>query len=253
MKIIFLGTGTSQGVPVIGCDCKVCQSDDPRDKRLRSSVLIEIDDLIFVIDTGPDFRQQMLKEHVNKLDAIFMTHSHKDHVAGLDDVRAFNFKTKLPVDLYAEKEVQDVIRQEFAYVFADHKYPGIPRINMHMITNEKFAVNGVEIIPIRAIHYKLPVLGFRIGDFVYITDTNHIPDSEMKKLSGVSIFVVNALRKEMHISHFCLEEALDVTKKINPLKAYFTHMSHDMGKHSDVQAELPENVFLAYDGLKLEL
>jgi len=238
---------------VITCQCDVCQSKDEKDKRLRSSVLVETDELVLAIDTGPDFRQQMLRENVQHLDSILITHSHKDHVAGLDDVRAFNFKSGKAMDLFAEKKVQESIRREFAYVFADVKYPGVPKIQMHMIENRPFKINDLEIVPVRAMHYKLPVLGFRILDFVYITDTNHIPKEEYGKMEGVKILVLNALRKEKHISHFNLQEAIEVIQELKPERAYLTHVSHAMGKHQEIQNTLTENIFLAYDGLKLEL
>ena len=253
LKITFLGTGTSQGIPVITCNCKVCKSTDQKDNRLRSSVLVETDELVFVIDTGPDFRQQMLKENVQRLDAILMTHEHKDHVAGLDDVRSFNFKTGKAVDLYAEKRVQEAIKREFAYIFADYKYPGVPDIKMHLIENKTFNIRGVDIIPIRAMHYKLPVFGFRIGNFTYITDTNYISEEEIHKIYGTDILVINALRIKKHLSHYNVEQAIEVIEKIAPKQAYLTHISHAMGLHEPVQKILPENIFLAYDGLKLKI
>ena len=253
MKITFLGTGTSQGVPVISCNCPVCKSDNPKDKRLRSSVLIEINNKVLVIDTGPDFRQQMLRENVDTLDGILITHEHKDHVAGLDDVRAYNFKSKAPVDLYAEARAQKSIRREFAYVFAYLKYPGIPEIRMHTFNNKMFNIKGIDILPIRAKHFMLPVFGYRIENFTYITDTNHISKEEQKKIIGSEVLVLNALRKKKHISHYNLEEALDLINKIKPKKAYLTHMSHLMGFHDEVEKELPENVKLGYDGLKIYL
>lgn len=252
VRVTLLGTGTSQGVPVIACTCSVCRSDDDKDKRLRSSVLIENSDTSFVIDTGPDFRQQMLRSQVNKLDAVVFTHGHRDHIAGLDDVRAFNFIQQKPMNIYAEKRVYDTLKLEYDYVFASHKYPGIPQVNVHTIANNKFQVGSFEIIPIRAYHYKLPVLGFRIGDFAYLTDANRIEAEEQQKLLGLKYFVVTALRKEKHISHFNLEEAVNLVDEIKPEQTYFTHISHQMGKHRDVSRELPSHVHLAYDGLVLE-
>ena len=249
MKITFLGTGTSQGVPVIACKCEVCCSTDKNDKRLRSSVLIEIENQIFVIDAGPDFRQQMLRKNVQKLDAILLTHEHKDHIGGLDDVRAFNFVMKKPSEIYAEKRVHEAIKREYAYVFAKFKYPGIPQMNLHEIDETPFLINNIKIEPLRVYHHKLPILGFKIGNFAYITDTNSIPDK--KKLYKLDILVINALRKEKHISHFNLHEALDLINEVKPKKAYLTHISHLMGKHEITGKELPENVFLAYDGLVL--
>ena len=252
MTITFLGTGTSQGVPVIGCTCAVCKSSDIHDKRLRSSVLIELDNKTLVIDTGPDFRQQMLRENVKDITAILITHEHKDHVAGLDDIRAFNYIHKRPMEVYADERVQKALRREYAYVFAEDKYPGIPQMNTHTIYNEPFFIQGIKVIPIRLMHYKLPIFGFRIQNFTYITDTNYIPPEEKEKVKGTKVLVVNALRKEKHISHFNLEEALQFIDEIKPEKAYLTHISHLMGKMADIEKELPENVFFAYDGLKLE-
>ncbi|NOY37392.1 MAG: MBL fold metallo-hydrolase [Chlorobi bacterium] len=254
MRVTFLGTGTSQGVPVIACPCDVCHSTDPYDKRLRSSVLVENKETTLVIDSGPDFRQQMLRENVTRLDTILFTHEHKDHIAGLDDVRAFNFIQKKPMDIWAEPRVQYAIRREFAYVFAEYKYPGVPQINLHRIESGcNFKVNSLEIIPIRVYHYRLPIFGFRIGPVTYVTDANYIPKGDIKKIKGTKILILNALRKKKHLTHFNLEEALDIVRIIRPEQAYFTHISHLMGFHREVQAELPENVFLAYDGLKIEI
>ncbi len=255
MKIeaTFLGTGTSQGVPVIACNCDVCNSTDEKDKRLRSSLLLTINGINFVIDAGPDFRQQMLREHVKSLRAILLTHEHVDHIFGLDDIRSYNWVQKNPMEIYAEERVQNAIKRIFNYVFAEFKYPGIPKMQLRNVYNEPFTIDGVKIIPIRCWHHKLPVYGFRIGDLTYITDTNFIEKTEIEKIKGSKILVVNALRKAKHISHYNLEEALAVVREVNPETTYFTHMSHDIGRHEIVQKELPENVFLAYDGLKLEL
>ncbi|MDR1865750.1 MAG: MBL fold metallo-hydrolase [Bacteroidales bacterium] len=251
-QLVFLGTGTSQGVPVIACPCGVCRSDDQRDKRLRSSVLIRIRDLNIVIDSGPDFRRQMLRADVRKLDAILFTHGHKDHTAGLDDVRAYNYALCRPMDVYAEKRVQHTLKREFAYAFAEEKYPGIPEINMHTISVAPFLINGeIPVIPIRAMHLKLPVLGFRIGKMAYLTDTNKIAETEKKKLLGLDCFVVNGLRKEPHISHFSLQEAIDLIEEVKPARAFITHISHQMGFHRQVQDTLPPHIRLAYDGLEL--
>ncbi|MEN8121723.1 MAG: MBL fold metallo-hydrolase [Bacteroidota bacterium] len=249
MKITFLGTGTSQGVPVIGCECGTCKSDDVRDKRLRTSVLIEHEGKTFVIDTGPDFRQQMLRENVKDLTAILFTHEHKDHIAGLDDIRAFNYIHKRPMDVYADVRVQKALRREYAYVFAEDKYPGIPEMRTYTIDNAPFFVDDVKIIPIRLMHYQLPILGFRINNFTYITDTNYIEPEEKEKIKGSKVIVVNALRKKKHISHFNLEEALELIKELKPELAYLTHISHLMGRQADVEKELPDNVKFAYDGL----
>ncbi len=252
MKVTFLGTGTSQGVPVIGCGCVVCLSTDSRDNRLRSSILVQTDKVHFVIDTGPDFRQQMLRAGVKRLDAVLYTHAHKDHIAGMDDIRAFNFLQKKPMDMYATPEVQDALRREFHYVFTDFKYPGVPQIELLLLENEAFELQGEPILPIEVLHYKLPVLGFRIRDFVYITDANAIAEVELEKLKGADTIVLNALRREPHISHFTLEEAVDLAKRIGARKTYFTHISHQLGLHAEVNAELPAGIALANDGLVLE-
>lgn len=251
MKITFLGTGTSQGVPVIACDCAICQSIDSRDKRLRSSVMIEINDKVLVIDTGPDFRQQMLRAKVHRLDAVLFTHEHKDHIAGLDDIRSFNWLYKKPMDIYAEQRVIKALQLEYSYVFAEYKYPGIPEMNIHKIDEKTFFIEDIEIIPIRALHYKLPVLGFRIGDFAYITDANSIPEAEFEKLKGLKVFVLNALRKKEHLSHFNLDQAVEIAKKVNAEQSYFTHISHLMGFHEQINAELPKSMQLACDELTI--
>jgi phosphoribosyl 1,2-cyclic phosphate phosphodiesterase len=252
MEAILLGTGTSQGIPVIGCNCPVCLSANAKDKRLRSSLLLKIDGKNFVIDAGPDFRQQMLREQVKNLRAILLTHEHADHIFGLDDIRSFNWLQKHPTDIYAEKRVQKSIKRIFDYVFAEFKYPGTPTMDLHNIEDELFIIDGLKFIPIRCYHHKLPVYGFRIGDLSYITDTNFIPESEMDKLAGTRILIINALRKEKHISHFNLEQALEVIGKIKPQKAYLTHLSHGFGMHDEIQSILPQNVYVAYDGLKIK-
>ncbi len=251
MKITFLGTGTSQGVPVIACKCEVCTSPDYQNNRLRTSVMVEVNNKVFVIDSGPDFRMQMLREEVHQLDAILFTHEHKDHVAGLDDVRAFNFKHDREIDVYAEQRVQAALKNEFSYIFSGVNYPGIPRVVLHDIQNEEMLVQGVSILPIRVMHFKLPVFGFRIGDFTYITDAKTISEEEKQKIKGSKILVLNALRKDEHISHFTLAEAIALAKEVGAESTYFTHISHQLGLHDEVQAELPEGMFLAYDGLKL--
>lgn len=251
IEATFFGTGTSQGVPVIACNCEVCKSADSKDKRLRSSLLLKINGHNFVIDAGPDFRQQMLREEVNLLRAILLTHEHVDHIFGLDDIRSFNWIQKHPTDIYAEERVQTAIKRIFDYVFADHKYPGIPKMQLHLIENKPFEIDGVEFIPIRCFHHKLPVYGYRVGDLTYITDTNSIPENELEKIKGTRILIINALRRKKHISHFNLEEALGIVDEIQPEKTYLTHLSHDFGLHSDIQKELPENVFVGYDDCRL--
>lgn len=251
MKITFLGTGTSQGVPLIGCDCEVCRSTDEKDKRLRSSLMIEDGGKVFVIDTGPDFRQQMLREDVKRLDAVIFTHEHRDHIAGLDDIRAFNFSMKSAIDVYADDNVERALRTSLWYIFSEEKYPGIPEVIMHRIDEHPFTIGQTKFIPIRVMHHKLPIWGFRINNFTYITDANFIPEQEKEKIYGSEILVLNALRREQHISHFSLGEALEVIRELKPRKTYLTHISHQLGKHVDVENELPPNIRLAYDGLKL--
>jgi phosphoribosyl 1,2-cyclic phosphate phosphodiesterase len=253
LKITFLGTGTSQGVPVIGCRCEVCGSLDFRDKRLRTSIHLQVDGKSIVVDTGPDFRQQMLRENIRDIDAVIYTHEHKDHTAGLDDIRPFNFMHQKDMPLFGRKQVLDQIRQEFAYIFENHTYPGVPKVKQIEITNSPFEVEGVHITPIDLLHHKLPVFGFRIKDFTYITDANKITDQELEKVKGSKVMVVNALRLKPHISHFTLDEAVELVEKIQPEKAYFTHISHQLGPHGKVDKLLPPNIRLAYDGLKLEL
>lgn len=253
MKIVVLGSGTSQGIPVIACTCRVCQSDNINDKRLRSSVLVETSQTRVVIDAGPDFRQQMLREKVSNLDAILITHCHKDHIAGLDDVRSFNYLQGKPMDIYASERDQLAIRQEFAYAFHENPYPGVPEFNMITLPEEPFMINDFKIIPLEAMHMRMKVFGFRIGDFSYITDANFIPEATIGLLRGTKIMVLNALRKEPHISHFNLTQALEIIRLVCPEKAYLTHISHMMGLHEEVMQELPENVFLAYDGLSFSL
>mgnify|MGYP001821653577 CR=1 FL=1 len=253
MKITFLGTGTSQGVPVIGCGCKTCRSEDERDKRLRSSVLVEQGEQTVVIDTGPDFRQQMLRAGLHKLNAVLYTHEHRDHISGLDDIRAFNYLQKSPMDVYGEERVMRSLNSSFPYVFAEKKYPGIPQVRMHHIKNEAFQIGDMEVIPIRMMHYRLPVFGFRLGDFAYLTDGNYIPESEKEKLFGVKYLVVNALRSETHISHFTLSEAVSLIDELSPRMGYLTHISHQMGAYRDLIRELPPHISPSYDGLVLEV
>lgn len=251
MTITFLGTGTSQGVPVIGCSCEVCKSLDYRDKRLRSSVHITINNQSLVIDTGPDFRQQMLRESIHRLDAVLFTHAHRDHTAGLDDVRAYNFLQNMDMPVYGMQETLDQIKNDFAYIFEEHHYPGLPRLDLRPITENSFIINGVQITPLPVTHFRLPVLGFRIGDFSYITDANFVSDDTYRKLEGTKVLVLNALQQEPHISHFTLKQAIEVAQRIKADKTYFTHLSHKMGLHADVIRNLPEHITVATDGLQL--
>ena len=251
-KLTFLGTGTSQGVPMIGCGCEVCRSTDPRDKRLRASVLVEHEGQAILVDAGPDFRQQMLSAEVSHLDAILLTHNHKDHTGGLDDIRAFNYLEKKATHIYCEKYVEDSLRMEYSYAFAEKKYPGAPEWEVHEIDDKPFYINGVEIIPIRGRHYKLPVLGFRFGNIAYCTDMNHIPEEEFDKLKGLDHFILNTVRRGHHISHYALEAALKVIERVGAKHSWLTHLSHQLPRHEVLAAELPEGVKPAYDGLILQ-
>lgn len=255
MKITFLGTGTSMGVPVIGCDCEVCLSSNTKDQRLRTSIAIEVAGQSWVVDTGPDFRQQMLRAGIVSLDAVLFTHAHKDHTAGLDDVRAYNHRQKKDMPIYVDAETEQNLKMAFSYAFpSEHKYPGAPNILPHIIdSSTTFEINGVEVVPIEVIHGNLPVLGFRVGRFTYITDAKYIEDKELEKIRGSEVVVFNTLKKTEHWSHLTLEEGLTLVKRLQPKRAYFTHLSHQMGLHDIVQTELPEQVFLAYDGLVIEV
>lgn len=253
MKVTFLGTGTSQGIPVILCACEVCRSADPRDNRLRCSVKIETEGRAIVIDTGPDFREQMLRSKTTRLDAVLYTHEHKDHIAGLDDIRPFNFIGGQHIHVYATAQVEAALHREFSYAFAKEKYPGVPELSIHRISNNRFEAAGIPVTPIRAMHAELPVTGFRIGGFTYLTDANHITPDELQKARGSDVFVVNALRREKHYSHFNLEEALEIIRQVAPKKAYLTHISHRLGLHADLEKELPGNVEIAYDGLTVDI
>ena len=251
LKITFLGTGTSQGVPVITCNCEVCQSDDHRNNRLRVSILIETADKTIVIDSGPDFRYQMLRAKVKDLDAILFTHEHKDHVAGLDDIRPFNYLLHKNIDIFATIGVQEALKREFSYIFSDVKYPGLPQIELHTIDKDPFFIGQTEIIPLAIMHYRLPILGFRIGDFTYITDAKTVSNETIEKVRGTKILIINALQRQPHISHFTLDEAIDFAQKIGAEQTYFTHISHNLGLHEVVEKELPAGMKLAYDGLTL--
>ena len=253
LNITILGSGTSQGVPVIACPCEVCASHDLRDKRLRSSILLETDETTVVIDTGPDFRQQMLRKNVKKLDAVLITHSHKDHIAGMDDVRSFNFLTEKPMKVFASPKDQADIRREFSYAFEDKKYPGVPEIELIDLDENEIIINGLKIQPIRVKHRFLTVFAFRIGPFAYITDANKISEKSMEALKGVKYLVIDALRKEKHISHFNLEEAMEVSRKIGAVKTWFTHISHLMGFAATINKTLPEGMQLAWDGMLISL
>jgi phosphoribosyl 1,2-cyclic phosphate phosphodiesterase len=251
LKITFLGTGTSTGIPIIGCSCAVCTSTNPKDKRLRSSILVQSPATTIVVDTTPDFRYQMLRIHNTKLDAVLFTHQHKDHIAGLDDVRAYNFFQHKPMDVYANAITSEALKREFAYVFAEHKYPGIPQINLHTINEMAFNLGDINVQPFTVWHHKLPVFGYRFGKFTYITDANRIEDRVKEIIKGSDVIVLNALRNEKHVSHFTLNEAVTLVQELKIPNAYFTHISHQLGKHDDVEKTLPPGIHLAYDGLQL--
>jgi phosphoribosyl 1,2-cyclic phosphate phosphodiesterase len=257
MKISFLGTGTSQGVPMIACPCDVCQSTDSLDQRLRSAILIQTDHYSIVVDTGPDFRTQMLRNKITKVDGILFTHEHKDHSAGLDDVRGFNYFMQCDMPIYGSQHCIDAIKRDYQYIFREKKYPGIPELAVHILPNEAFEFcqhnrPPLRIMPIEVMHYKLPVYGYRIGRFAYITDANYISETELEKLQGVQTLVLNALRHEPHLSHFTLKEAIEIAQQIGAENTYFTHISHQLGKHKEIEPTLPEGMHLAYDGLSIE-
>lgn len=254
ISIQFLGTGTSQGVPFIGCECEVCQSLDPKDQRLRASVWVRSPRTSLIIDTGPDFRYQMLRARVPRVDGVLFTHGHKDHVAGLDDIRAYNQIQKGPIHTYASAETQTVLHREFSYIFNQNPYPGIPRIEVHDLDHRRpLQIGDIPIQPIRVWHLGLEVLGFRMGDFTYITDANRIEEEEMQKIRGSKVLVLNALRKDKHISHFNLDEAVSVAHSLEIPQTYFTHIGHQMGLHAQISRELPPGMELAWDGLELEV
>jgi phosphoribosyl 1,2-cyclic phosphate phosphodiesterase len=252
LKITFLGTGTSSGVPMIACACEVCTSPDKKDKRLRSSILVQSNTTTFVVDTTPDFRYQMLRADVKKLDAVLFTHPHKDHVAGLDDIRAYNYFQQKPMELFANSLTEEAIKREFAYAFSDKKYAGLPDINLNTITTAPFYIGDIPVIPVEVWHHKMPVLGFRFGKFTYITDANKIEEEEKQKIKGSGVIVLNALRKEKHISHYTLDEAIAEVQGMGIAKSYFTHISHQLGRHEAINAGLPGGIELAWDGLQLD-
>lgn len=237
---------------MIGCDCEVCTSPDKKDNRLRSSILVQSPKTVFVVDTGPDFRYQMLREKIKHLDAVLFTHPHKDHLAGLDDIRAFNFFSKKPMEVYADSLTEEALRRDFYYAFSDTKYPGIPELNLNTITMEPFVIGDIPVIPIWVWHLKMPVMGYRFGKFTYITDANRIDHEERKKITGSEALVLNALRIKKHISHFNLSEAIELAQELRIPQTYLTHLSHQMGKHAAIESELPEGIHLAYDGQRLE-
>lgn len=251
-RLTFLGTGTSQGVPMIGCGCEVCKSQDPRDKRLRASVLVEHGGLRVLVDAGPDFRYQMLRAGVSSLDAILLTHNHKDHTGGLDDIRAFNYHEKRATQIYCEKYVEESLRKEYSYAFEEIKYPGAPEWDVHIIDENPFTIKGVEITPIRGRHFKLPVLGYRFGNIAYCTDMNHIPEEEYSKLQGLDHFIINCVRRGRHISHYSLEQAMEVAEKVGAKHSWLTHLSHQLPCHEELTKELPEGILPAFDGLVIE-
>jgi phosphoribosyl 1,2-cyclic phosphate phosphodiesterase len=251
LTIQFLGTGTSTGIPMIGCSCDVCNSQDSNDKRLRSSILVSSPSTTFVVDTTPDFRYQMLRTKTTKLDAVLFTHPHKDHLAGLDDIRAFNFFSQQSMKVYANSLTEEAIRRDYYYAFGDKKYPGVPDVDLITIDVDPFMIGDIPIIPIEVMHHKMPVLGFRFGDFTYITDANKIEATEKEKIRGSSVLVLNALRKEKHISHFTLDEAVELAQELNIPKVYFTHISHQLGKHKTINSELDQHIQLAHDGLTI--
>jgi phosphoribosyl 1,2-cyclic phosphate phosphodiesterase len=253
LKITFLGTGTSSGVPMIACECEVCTSTDKKDKRLRSSILVESASTRLVIDTTPDFRYQMLRENVKHLDAVLFTHPHKDHIAGLDDVRAYNYIQQKAMQIYANQMTIDALMREFAYAFADKKYPGVPNLELNTIALEPFSIGDINITPVEVWHMKMPVFGFRMADFTYITDANRIEAHEKEKIKGSKVLVVNALRKEKHISHYTLDEAIELVQELKIPAAYFTHISHQLGRHEEIEKRLPKGIHLGYDGLVIEI
>jgi phosphoribosyl 1,2-cyclic phosphate phosphodiesterase len=258
VKVHFLGTGSSLGIPVITCKCEVCASQNNLDKRLRTSVYIEIENLNIMIDISPDFRSQVLSAGINRIDALLITHEHRDHIGGLDDIRAYNFIQQSAIDVYTSSRVRKSIESSHEYIFVQERYPGIPELNFFEVANEPFTINKLLVYPIHAVHYRtaeyeLPVLGFRLHDFTYLTDIKYIDDNQLQKAIGSKVLVLNVLRKEEHYSHLNIDEALQIVNVVKPQKTYLTHISHLLGKHEDIQKELPANVFLAYDGLLVQV
>ena len=253
IKITFLGTGTSSGVPMIGCDCPICTSKDPKDNRLRSSILVNTPGFTFVIDTTPDFRYQMLRTKTKRLDAVIFTHAHKDHIGGLDDVRAFNYLMQKPMNVYASARTNEALKKDFYYAFGENKYPGVPDLMLHTIDENSFTIGNTLLEPIKVWHHKMEVYGFRFNDFTYITDANRIDEDQKKKIIGSKVLVLNALRREPHISHYTLNEAIHLAEELQIPEVYFTHISHQLGLHEDVEAEMPDHIHLAYDGLEINL
>lgn len=253
IKLTFLGTGTSIGVPVIACNCAVCKSNDPRDKRFRTSAMVTVDDQNIVIDCGPDFRFQMLKQNVDDINAVLFTHEHRDHIAGLDDIRAFNYVLNKSIPIYGTRHVLNAIMTEFPYIFSEGRYFGAPQLKVNEIDGECFKIGDTCITPIAVMHDKLPILGYRIGELTYITDASYISDTEKEKIRGSKVMVINALRNSKHVSHFSLNEAIELIKEVKPERAYLTHISHFLGLYQEVEKKLPENVHLAYDNLIVEV
>jgi len=253
MRLIFLGTGTSQGIPIIGCSCEVCRSQNPHDQRLRTSAFLEADHTHLLLDAGPDLRQQLLREKITKIDAVLVTHEHKDHIGGMDDLRPIIFMQKSALDIYASKRVLGIIAKDYDYAFARYKYPGVPDLKLHAIEDKSFYINNIEIIPIRVKHLNLSILGYRIRNLAYITDASFIAPKEKEKLLGLDVLVINALRIEEHYSHFNLAGALQLIEELQPRQAYLTHIAHSMGLYENIQHIVPQNVKFAFDGMKIEM